>query len=135
MDHGAAVMRSPQFASLRYAVNGAICALINNAILIVGDWLGGGHLFLVFLTWLVGGSAGFALHARVSFRAEAGRTGYVQFMAGVALGMPVAYASILLLTVILHLPMTLAAPIATVVMILYNYVNARLAILKTLRSH
>lgn len=121
-------------SSLRYAVNGGISALVNNVILIVGDWLGGNHLFLVFLTWLIGGSVGYALHARVSFRAETGWKGYGQFMAGLAFGVPLAYASILFLTAVCHLPMTLAAPITTVVMILYNYLNARLAIVKRPRS-
>lgn len=117
-------------STARYAVNGAICAAINNVILIVGDRLGGNHLFLVFLTWLIGSSVGFALHARISFRAPLRLAGYVQFMAGGAFGMPLAFALLVFLADICRLPMVIAAPIMTAIMILYNYLNARLAIIR-----
>lgn len=116
----------------RYAVSGAICAILNNIILIGGDRLGMDYLPLVLLSWLIGGSTGFALHAKVSFRTKVRWRGYVQFMAGIALAIPVALAVIVLLTRVFGFPMAMAAPTATVAMIAYNYLNARLAILRSL---
>ena len=112
----------------RYLFGGAICALLNNAILIVGDRLGFGYVTLIGLTFLITGTVGYHLHCRFTFRRSGDWTGYLAFMTGLALGVPVALLLLALLCSLCGLPMWIAAPVLTVLMILYNYGNARLAI-------
>ncbi len=116
----------------RYLVGGAVCAILNNVILIGGDAFGFGYGVLTFLTFLITGTVAYRLHCWFTFR-EVGRwTGYLQFMAGIALGVPVTLLLLALLCSLLGLPMWIAAPVLTVLMLLYNYANARLAIVARL---
>ena len=49
-------------------------------------------------------------------------------MAGMAIGIPLTWLSILFFRRIVGWPMTLSSPATTVVLFIYNYINARLAI-------
>jgi putative flippase GtrA len=103
--------------------------VINNVVLIGGDRLGVAYPVLVVLTWAIGGSVAYYLHVHLTFRTTANWTGFVRFMAGVAVGIPLAIAVLLVLVSWARLPMWIAAPTATLLMLLYNYINARVAIL------
>jgi len=78
------------------------------------------------------GTAGYGAHVHFTFRQTPGWRSYARFMAGVALGIPAAYMTLALLCDGLHLPMIVAAPIATMVLLVYNYLSARLAIMRRL---
>lgn len=113
----------------RYLVVGAACALVNNVILIGGDAMGLAHGILIALTWAIGCSLGYVLHAGWTFRQPRSASAYLRFMAGCALGVPIAWASLVLFAGLLALPMWQAAPLSTLAMIAYNYASARIAIL------
>jgi len=115
---------------VRYLVSGGLCALANNALLIAGARVGLGILELTLLSFLVIGTAGYVAHVLFTFRQAPGWSSYARFMAGIALGIPAAYAVLALLCDLLHMPMLIAAPIATVVLLVYNYLSARLAIMR-----
>lgn len=112
----------------RYLAGGAICALLNNIILIGGDRLGIGYVALILLTFLITGTVAYLFHSRFTFRRDGRWGGYLVFMAGIALGVPVTLALLTLLGPLLGMPMWIAAPLLTLLMLLYNYANARLAI-------
>ncbi|HMI18415.1 MAG TPA: GtrA family protein [Sphingomonas sp.] len=116
----------------RYLISGGVCALANNALLIGGARAGLGILELTLLSFLVIGTAGYVAHVHFTFRQAPGWRSYARFMAGVALGIPAAYAVLALLCDVLHVSMLAAAPIATVVLLVYNYLSARLAIMRRL---
>jgi len=116
----------------RYLISGGLCALANNVLLIAGAHAGLGIFSLTLLSFLVIGTAGYGAHVYFTFRQTPGWRGYARFMAGVALGIPAAYAVLALLCDVLHIPMLLTAPIATLVLLIYNYLSARLAIMRRL---
>lgn len=116
----------------RYLISGGICALGNNALLIAGARAGLGIPALTLLSFTVIGTAGYGAHVHFTFRQTPGWRSYARFMAGVALGIPAAYMTLALLCDGLHLPMIVAAPIATMVLLVYNYLSARLAIMRRL---
>lgn len=122
-------MKSPlDYEVVRYVGPAAISAVINNAIFIYGDAIGFNYLFLMLVSWFVGGSVAYLLHARVTFRMACRWADYRQFMVGVALGVPAALACLALFKSVLNLPMVAAAPAATLTMVVYHFLNARLAI-------
>ena len=121
--------RASLFETLRYLANGAICAGANMAVLIGGNRLGLGHFVLVMVTWVVGGTLGYLLHARLTFRAGLSGVAYARFMGGVALGIPATWALLELFAGWLGWRMELAAPAVSIAMLVYNYANARIAIL------
>jgi len=112
----------------RYLVGGVICAILNNVILIAGESLGLGYLALTGLTFLITGTVGYFLHCWFTFRRDGVWSSYLVFMTGIALGIPVTLLLLVVLRSLLGLPMWIAGPVLTVLMILYNYFNARLAI-------
>lgn len=122
--------RMYRFEAVRYLLNGALVAAVNNVLLIVGARAAIGRLDLVIGTWIVGGSLGYWLHARTTFSARLDPCAYVRFMAGVALGIPVVWVLLEILAGWLALPMAIAAPLMTAIMLVYNYCNARFAIVR-----
>jgi putative flippase GtrA len=116
----------------RYLVSGLFCALANNILLIAGARAGLGIFDLTLLSFAVIGTAGYLAHVHLTFRQAPGWRSYARFMAGVALGIPLAYAVLALLCDVLRIPMLAAAPIATIVLLIYNYLSARLAIMRRL---
>lgn len=113
----------------RYFGGAVICALINNAILISGDAIGLPDLASVLVAWFVGGSVGYLWHCLVTFKQPLIPRFYGQFMIGMTIGIPLTWLSILFFRHVVGWPMTLSSPATTVVLVLYNYLNARLAIL------
>jgi len=116
----------------RYLISGGFCALANNVLLITGAHVGLGIFELTLLSFLVIGTAGYVAHVHFTFRQTPGWRSYARFMAGLALGIPAAYAVLALLCDVLHVPMLATAPIATIILLVYNYMNARLAIMSRL---
>jgi len=124
-----ALIRTAAHEPVRYVAVGGFVAVTNNVVLIGGDRLGIAYPALVLLTWVIGGSIAFALHSHVTFRVAPSRVSYVQFMGGVAFGIPLSLALLALFVSWLKLPMWIAAPLATLAMFLFNYLNARTALL------
>lgn len=116
--------------SVRYVAVAGLSAVISNAILIGGDAAGIGYTLLVLLSWLVTGTLAYLAHAIFTFRQPIIAGSWVRFLAGSAIGIPAAWLLIALFRTQLGWPMALSAPVATVVMFGYNYLNARLAILR-----
>ena len=109
-----------------------LCAIVNNVLLIVGDAAELPQLVSVLLAWLAGGTLGYLWHQRLTYRASPSWRSYLQLLAGSMIAIPLAWGVIAILQGWLGLTMWLAAPIATVAMFAYNYLNARLAILRRL---
>jgi putative flippase GtrA len=116
----------------RYIASGVVCALVNNIILIGSHQLGLGYFGILAMSWAIGGSIGYALHSRLTFRAAASMIGYVRFMTNVAMGVPLAFILLWLLLSALLWPMWAAAPASTILMFFFNYLGARIAILRRL---
>jgi putative flippase GtrA len=115
---------------VRYLVVSVVCAGLNNLVLIAADHLGLGYPGVLASSWLISGSVGYALHTRFSFvRAPTWRT-YGRFMLGIALGIPLAFAALWVFRSGLGWPMWASAPSATLAMLIFNYISARIAILR-----
>jgi putative flippase GtrA len=117
---------------VRYLGSAIVCVVVSNAVLIAGDLLGLNYAPVLVLSSWLGATVGYVLHTRFTFRAKHSWSSYFQLMGGVALAFPLALALMALLVSILRLPMWIAAPVATVGMLIYNYLNARFAILRRL---
>lgn len=118
----------PSRRGLRYLAGSALCALVNNVVLIGVDAVGGPLIAGVMLSWLFGGITGFVWHSRLTYNAALSTPAFLRFMAGALLGIPLAWAVLWLLTHVLGWSMWLASPAATVILFCYHYLNAFLAI-------
>lgn len=113
----------------RYAGGAVLCAVVNNIILIGGAWGGLPDLAGVLIAWFAGGTTGYLYHGKFTFRQAPTRRSYARFMSGTAIGIPLTWLLLVALRQGLGLPMEVAAPVTTVVLVIYNYLNARIALL------
>lgn len=102
-----------------------LCAGINNVILIAGDWLGYGYALLIVVCYAVSGTVGYVYHCRITFGDPMTWAGFARFSAGLWLGLPVSLAILAVLSDVLMLPMWIAGPVMTVMMVAYHYLVSR----------
>ena len=117
----------------RYLVVGAICAAAHNLVMIAGDALGGHYLPLSFLSFALVTPLGYALHTAFTFREPRSVSSFLRFASGVAAGFPISLAAMAFFCSLLQLPVVVAAPAATLVLLVWNYASAHWAILGHLR--
>jgi putative flippase GtrA len=113
---------------VRYLAIGAGCAILNNAILIGADLSGLHYTAATALTFLTTVPLAYAAHALWTFNARLSWRGLARFAAGSLSSLLAAGLTIAALCGALALPMVLAAPLATAVMVLYNFLMARWAV-------
>lgn len=114
--------------NFRYLAGAALCALVNNVVLIGVDALQWPLISGVLLSWLLGGGTGFVWHSRLTYNMALSFAAFLRFMAGALLGIPLAWAMLWLCTSPFGWPMWLAGPVSTVILFCYHYINAFMAI-------
>ena len=117
----------------RYTIVGAVCALTHNAIMIGSDFAGLHYLPATFLSFAIVTPLGYLLHCRFTFRRAHSLEGFLRFMSGIAVGYPLSLGLMVLFCSILGLPVIVAAPLATAVLFVFNYVSAHWAIMRRWR--
>lgn len=113
----------------RYLVVGATCAVANNVLMIVGDWAGVHYAPMTLIATLLVIPLGYLLHSGFTFGERPSWPAFFRFASGIAVGFPISLATFALLCSGFRLPMVIAAPIATVILFVWNYASSRWAIL------
>lgn len=112
----------------RYLVIGVTCAVLNNVILISGDFAGLHYAASVFLTFLFVLPASYLAHAYWTFDVALSWPALGRYVLGSLASLAVASFLIWLMRGVFGLPMVVTAPLATIAMTIYNYLMARWAI-------
>lgn len=112
----------------RYLLIGGGCALLANGVIIGLDVLGVHYAPASLAAFIGSGTAGYVGHSLWSFRAPIGWRSYGRFMLGLAGGALWSFALLSLGVSVLGMPVALAAPGATVLVTIWNYLAARWAI-------
>ena len=119
--------------SARYLSVGAFCACIHNTVMILGDLAGGHYALMTLVSFVITTLLGYCLHAAVTFREGMSWHAFLRFASGAAMGLPISFVVMVILCSGLGLPVMIAAPVATVVLFLWNYACAHWAILGSWR--
>jgi hypothetical protein len=106
-----------------------VCAAASNAVMICGDLIGGHYIPIMLLSFLVVAPLGYWLHSTYTFSEPRSLKGLLRFIAGGAVGIPLSLLTVAILCTGLGLRLAVAAPIATVVLFLWNYGSAHWAII------
>lgn len=112
-----------------YSAIAGFCALLNILILILCDAAGMPLAFSVALSFMACVAAGYILHSRYTFRNANSFAGLLRYGAVMSLNYPLTLLALWLLKDTLHLSMMIAAPTATGMLTIYNYLSSRWAIL------
>lgn len=122
--------RADSQRAVRYLVGGALCAILNNLILIAGSYLGFGYVGLAVAGYAITGTFGYVFQSLITFRRQLRWSSYSLFMSGSLLGLIASIAILYVLCTLLSLPMWIAAPLLTGVMLIYNYISAKFSTMR-----
>ncbi|HVN00079.1 MAG TPA: GtrA family protein [Caulobacteraceae bacterium] len=115
---------------LRYLIVGAVCAGVHNAIMIAGAAVGAHYALSSAVSYATVVVIGFLLHSYFTFTVTAAWGSFARYAAGMLLNYPFWVALMFLFCDVARLPMTIAAPAGTVVMLVWNFAVSRWAILR-----
>ncbi len=112
----------------RYTVVAATCAALHNIIMIVLDYVGVYYGLSLLISTSILIPTGFILHCRLTFSVEQSWPAFWRYGGVMAVNMPLSFAFIWLIYDIIGLPMIIAAPVATVLLFVWNFLAARWAV-------
>lgn len=108
----------------RYLVVGGGLALLSNAILIGFDRLGIHYAISCVVAFLTTLLIAYGLHTHWTFGGERSLGGLLAYGAAMALNLPVSLVLLFMLISVAGVTMTVAAPVATVMLTAFNYLVA-----------
>lgn len=116
----------------RYTLIGAICALLNYAIMLAVDFLGGHYLLGTVTSFIIVAPTAYVLHSWFTFAEPFRLKAFWRFVGGVASAYPVAIVLMIILCSGLRLSVAIATPVATVAMFAWNFAAAHWSIVPRL---
>jgi putative flippase GtrA len=119
----------------RYAMTGALCAVAHNAVMILGDAAGDHYVPMTVLSFALVTPLGYLLHAGFTFKEPLSWRAFLRFAAGVTAGFPLSILTMAIFCTGFGLPVVIAAPLATLTLVLWNYASTHWAIIGRLRFH
>jgi putative flippase GtrA len=114
--------------SVRYTAIGAVCATINNLIIIAGDLLHIHYTVGVMAAFFVTTPLGYLLHCAFTFNATPSLQRFARFASGLATALPLSLLLMAIFCSGLHMRVAIASPATTVLLFIWNYACARWAI-------
>jgi putative flippase GtrA len=113
----------------RFFSVGLLCALLHNAILIGGDWLGLHYVTSSLVSFAIVVLVGYLLHSSWTFPgARRGAMSFARYTITMALNLPLSLAGLFVLVDLAGLGVPLAAPAVTVMLAAFNFVAGRWAL-------
>jgi putative flippase GtrA len=109
----------------RYAQVGLLCALLNNAIVIAMDHADFHYAIGVTVGFLVVMLVAYVLHSAYTFEVRASPAGWLRFTGANLSGFPLSMGSMFVLCDGMGLRASIAMPIATVLLLIWNYLLAQ----------
>lgn len=114
----------------RFAIVGLVCAATHNVIVIAASWLHIHYALACALSYAVVVLLGFALHVRFTFQQQPSLAAFWRYAIGMAANYPITLALLFVMCDVAGWPVAIAAPAATTVMIVWNYLASRWAIVR-----
>lgn len=113
----------------RFYTVGLGCALLHNAIMIGGDWLGAHYVVSSIVSFVVVTSLGYWLHSLWTFPGVTrGGVPFARYVLTIAANLPLSIAGMFVFVDLARLSVALAAPVVTVLLAAYNFIAARWAL-------
>ena len=119
----------------RFFTVGLLCALLHNAIMIAGDWVGLHYVASSLVSFAIVVAVGYWLHSGWTFPGAArGRTPFARYALTMAANLPLSIAGMFVLVDLAGLPVSAAAPAVTVLLAAFNFVGGRWALARRAQS-
>jgi putative flippase GtrA len=113
----------------RFYTVGLTCALLHNAIMIGGDWLGLHYVVSSILSFAIVTSFGYWLHSVWTFPGvRRGRAPFARYVLTMSANLPLSIAGMFVFVDLAGLPVAAATPVVTVLLAAFNFLGARWAL-------
>jgi putative flippase GtrA len=112
----------------RFGAVSALCSGLNILVLTLGDQAGLHYALSILISFAICVVVGYVAHARFSFDQNFTKTSFIRYVAAMLMNIPVSLIAVWLLHDMLHMPILIAATLATLITILYNYISSQWAI-------
>jgi putative flippase GtrA len=116
------------FRGARYLVVAAFCAGLHNAIMITLDYFGVHYGISLLVSAAVLIPTGFYLQSRFTFSVSGSWSAFWRYAAVMIVNTPLSFIFLWLLYDVMALPMIIAAPISTLVLLAWNYLASGWAV-------
>ena len=108
----------------RYALVGAICAVLNNILIIGGAFFGVNYIVMSFIAFAFVTTFAYLMHTSFTFRERLSGRGLLRFSSGVATGFPLFILLMAALCSGLGMSVAVATPLSTVLLYVWNFALA-----------
>lgn len=115
--------------ALAYGAVSAVCLSMHNAVMIGGDWLGWPYFGSILVSFSLSAVTGYILHSLVTFGEPISMRRFMRYAMAMMANIPIAFVAIWVWHDLAGLAMLWASPIATVCMVVVNFLLSRWAIL------
>jgi putative flippase GtrA len=114
----------------RFLAVGGACALLHNVVMIAGDLVGWHYAASSVVSLVVVTAFGYWLHSRWTYRdAQLSWASFTRYAAAVSANFPLSLAGLFVFVDLLGIPVLVAAPATTVILLAFNYVANRWALM------
>lgn len=113
----------------RFLAVGLACALLHNAIMIAGDWLGLHYAVSSVVSFALVVAFGYGLHSGWTYAgAQRGGTSFTRYALMASGNLPLSIAGMFVFVDFAGISVPLAAPIVTLLLVLFNFAGTRWAL-------
>lgn len=118
---------------VRFLLVSGVCALLHNAIMIGGDRLGLHYAVSSLVSYAVVVVVGFCLHVSFTYQETASTRSFLRYALAMAANYPLSLALMFVQCDLIGLPVVIAAPVATVLLLAWNFGATRWAVVRRQR--
>ena len=113
--------------TFRYTSIGTICAILNNIIIISGDFFEVSYYPMTIVAFASVTPIAYLLHANFTFQQPGSWRSFWPFAAGLATALPLFFLIMEILCRVFNLSVILASPGATIILYIWNYMTSHWA--------
>lgn len=113
----------------RFFVVGVLCAVLHNAIMIAGDALGLHYVASSLLSFAIVVATGYLLHSTWTFpAARRAMPTFARYTGSMSINLPLFVAGMFVFVDLAGLPVAIASPLVTVLLLVFNFFATRWAL-------
>lgn len=116
--------------TLRYMVVSGFCLLLSTVLIPLLNWWGLHYAWATFAAFCVVATTGFCLHSLWTFQTEFKFSSFVRYVSTIAINLPMAVVLIAVAHDLLEFSVAISSAFASGVLIIWNYIAARWAVLR-----
>ena len=123
-------MMNGRSATLRYGAVSGLCFLLGATLIPLITAAGMHYALATVVVFVIVACVGFGLHCRWTFKVERSFAAFIRYFAAMLANLPLTVLLIGLAHDVFRVPVSIAAPFATTLLVVWNFLAVRWAVVK-----